>query len=163
MTRFRNGVSDLHWSPDGQYVAFMTTADDEDKRDERGEARVITRPRYRFNGRDWLPERAARLYRLHVPSGELREWHAPEVELGGVTWLPDSSGVLFIAATDELSGAHWQQEVWHLSLHGTPRQVTRWASAVNAVVPTRTVSGSCWWAAPPGRATPSTPTCTSCP
>lgn len=135
VTRFRNGVSDLQWSPDGQYVAFMTTADDEDKRDERGEARIITKPRYRFNGRDWLPERAARLYRLHVPSGELTEWHAPEVELGGVTWLPDSSGVLFIAATDELSGAHWQQEVWHLPLDGTPRQVTQWKSAVSAVIP----------------------------
>ncbi|GGL03337.1 S9 family peptidase [Deinococcus radiotolerans] len=135
MTRFRNGVSDLQWSPDGQYVSFTTTADDEDKRDERGEARVITRPRYRFNGRDWLPERPARLHRLHVPTGEVQEWHAPDVELGGVTWLPDSSGALFIASTDELAGAHWQQEVWHLPLSGAPRQVTQWASAVNAVVP----------------------------
>ncbi|OOV14697.1 S9 family peptidase [Deinococcus sp. LM3] len=135
VTTLRGGVSAPLWSPDGQFIAFTSTGDDEDRRDERGEARVITRPRYRFNGRDWLPETPARLYRLHVASGELSVWHAPEVEISDVAWLPDSSGVLFVAATDELAGAQWQQEVWHLPLDGELRQVTRWASAVSAVIP----------------------------
>ncbi|UBV42315.1 S9 family peptidase [Deinococcus taeanensis] len=135
MTRYRGGVQDLQWSPDGQFIAFFTTGDEEDKRDERGEARVITKPRYRFNGRDWLPERPARLHLLNVQTGELREWHAPEVEAGGVSWLPDSRGVLLITSVDDLAAAHWQQEVWHLNLEGELRQVTQWQSAVNAVVP----------------------------
>ncbi|MBZ9750876.1 S9 family peptidase [Deinococcus sp. HMF7604] len=135
VTHLRGGVQDVAWSPDGTHIAFLSTADDEDKRDERGEARVITRPRYRFNGRDWLPERAARLFLLTVASGELHEWYAPEVEVSTCAWLPDSSGVLLVGAASHLHAAQWQQEVWHLPLGGEARQVTRWNSAIQAVVP----------------------------
>ncbi|MBZ9712504.1 S9 family peptidase [Deinococcus multiflagellatus] len=136
VTHFRGGVQDLQWSPGGTHLAFLSTADDEDKRDERGEARIITKPRYRFNGRDWLPERPARLFVLHVESGEVREWYAPEVEISGVTWLPGGQGVLFVAPQSERHGAQWQDEVWQLDLNAAkPRQVTAWNSAVQAVVP----------------------------
>lgn len=134
--RFKGGVQNLQWSPDGRWLGFFSTADDEDKRDERGEARIITRPVYRFNGRDWLPERAARLYLLDVESGEITEWYAPEQEIATMNWLPDSSGVLFAASLDERRAYEWKQEVFRLRLGSAePEQLGEWNAGVGSVVP----------------------------
>lgn len=135
LTTFKNAVQDVQWSPDGRFLSFLSLADDEDKRDERGEARVITAPRYRFNGRDWLPQRPARLWRYDVQARELTEWHAPAVEVSSYAWLPDSGGVLFVSSADDLSAARWQQEVYRLPLTGAPEQLTHWNSAINTVIP----------------------------
>ncbi|GAA5514103.1 dipeptidyl-peptidase 5 [Deinococcus carri] len=135
VTSFRNGVQDVQWSPDGRWVSFLSTGDDEDKRDERGEARVITRPRYRFNGRDWLPERPARLWRYDVQEGELHEWLAPEVEVTTYAWWPDSRGVLLVSSPSEEDAVQWRQEADTLLLSGERTRVTRWNSAINTVIP----------------------------
>ncbi|CAM3593451.1 S9 family peptidase [Deinococcus frigens] len=135
VTTFKGAVQDLQYSPDGRYLAFFSPGDDEDQRDERGEARVITRPRYRFNGRDWLPERPARLWRYDVQKDELTEWLAPEIEVTGYAWQPDSEGVLFVSSADELKAVHWQQEVYRLPLDGPPAQLSRWNSAIGTLIP----------------------------
>jgi dipeptidyl aminopeptidase/acylaminoacyl peptidase len=128
-------VQDVQWSPDGRFLSFLSTGDDEDRRDERGEARVITRPRYRFNGRDWLPERPARLWRYDVAAEELRGWLMPEVEITAYAWWPDSRGVLLVSSPSEEGAAQWRQEVYTLDLNGALTQVSRWNSAIAAVVP----------------------------
>ncbi|WP_103130389.1 S9 family peptidase [Deinococcus aerius] len=135
VTRFKGGVQDVQWSPDGRFLSFLSTGDDEDKRDERGEARVITRPRYRFNGRDWLPERPARLWRYEVATEELHEWLAPEVEVAAYAWWPDSRGVLLVSSPTEEDAAQWRQEAETLLLSGERTRVSRWNSAINAVIP----------------------------
>ncbi|SMB90251.1 alpha/beta hydrolase family protein [Deinococcus hopiensis] len=135
VTRFKNGVEGVQWSPDGRFLTFLSLGDDEDPRDERGEARVITRPRYRFNGRDWLPERPGRLWRYEVGTGKLTEWLAPEVEVSGYAWWPDSRGVLLICSATEDDAAQWRQEVDTLLLGGERTRVTRWNSAISSVTP----------------------------
>ncbi|ABF44668.1 a/b hydrolase superfamily protease and regulatory beta propeller domain [Deinococcus geothermalis DSM 11300] len=135
ITRFRGAVQDVQWSPDGRFLTFLSTADDEDRRDERGEARVITRPRYRFNGRDWLPERPARLWRYDVAAEELHEWLTPDVEVTGYAWWPDSRGVLLVSSRSEEDAAHWRQEANTLHLDGERTHLTRWNSAIDAVIP----------------------------
>lgn len=134
-TGFRNGVQGLQWSPDGRFIAFLTLADDEDKRDERGEARVITRARYRFNGLDWLPEVPARLWLYDVQGNEVREWYAPAVGLSAFQWRPDSSGVLLVGSRDDLEASQWRNEVFELPLDGAARQLTDWQASIQAVVP----------------------------
>ncbi|WP_216325837.1 S9 family peptidase [Deinococcus aestuarii] len=135
VTRFRGPVTDVTWSPDGRLLAFLSLGDDEDKRDERGEARVITRPRYRFNGRDWLPERPARLWLYDVAADRLREWHAPEVEVTSYAWWPDSRGVLLVSSETEDAAAQWRQEAYTLLLDGTRTRLTRWNSAIVSATP----------------------------
>ncbi|ACO47001.1 S9 family peptidase [Deinococcus deserti] len=135
VTDFRQPVQDVQWSPDGRFISFLSTGDDEDKRDERGEARVITRPRYRFNGRDWLPERAARLWLYDVAQDDLTEWHAPAVEITSVAWLPGSDGVLFVSSVDEFSATQWQSEVYRLPLSGEAAQITHWNASISTVIP----------------------------
>ncbi|RJF72833.1 S9 family peptidase [Deinococcus cavernae] len=135
VTRFKQGVGGVKWSPDGRYLCFQSGGDTEDKRDERGEARVITRPRYRFNGLDWLPETPAKLWLYDVHKDKLSEWYAPERGMESVVWLPDSSGVLFVAATDEKAAYEWRNEVFSLNLKGKVKQLTRWNSGIMAAVP----------------------------
>ncbi|PNY81987.1 S9 family peptidase [Deinococcus koreensis] len=135
ITTLRNPVQDVQWSPDGRFLAFLSLGDDQDKRDERGEARVITRPRYRFNGLDWLPETPARLWRYDLQRGDLSEWHAPAVGVSTFAWLPDSRGVLFVSSLNDRRASQWQQEVFRLALEGPPEQLTRWNSAITSVVP----------------------------
>lgn len=135
VTHFLQGVQNVQWSPDGRFIAFFSGGDEQDKRDERGEARVITRPRYRFNGRDWLPETPARLWRYELATGELSEWHAPEIEPGAYAWLPDSGGVLFVSSTDERAAYEWRNEVYRLDLEGRVTQLTAWDAALQTVIP----------------------------
>ena len=135
VTQFKNGVDGVQWSPDGRFLSFLSTGDDEDCRDERGEARVITQMRYRFNGRDWLPERPARLWRWEAATEELTEWLAPEVEVTGYTWWPDSRGVLLVTSATEEDAAQWRQEADTLLLGGERTRLTRWNSAIGAVIP----------------------------
>ncbi|GGK24951.1 peptidase S9 [Deinococcus malanensis] len=135
VTDFRQPVQDVQWSPDGRFISFMSTGDDEDKRDERGEARVITRARYRFNGRDWLPERPARLWLYDVTQDDLTEWHTPAVELTSVAWLPDSGGVLFVSSVDEFRATQWQSEVYRLPLSGEVTRITQWNASISTVIP----------------------------
>jgi dipeptidyl aminopeptidase/acylaminoacyl peptidase len=135
ITNFGQGVQDVQWSPDGKYLSFLSAGDDEDKRDERGEARIITKPRYRFNGRDWLPETPARLWRYDVAAEELTQWHAPAVELAGYAWWPHSGGVVFVSSVNELAAAQWQQELFTLTLAGNVTQFGRWNSAISTLAP----------------------------
>ncbi|MEF2276814.1 S9 family peptidase [Deinococcus sp. YIM 134068] len=135
VTRFKNAVTDVAWSPDGRFLSFLSLGDDEDKRDERGEARVITRPRYRFNGRDWLPERPTRLWLYDVATEELREWHAPEIEITSYAWWPDSRGVLLVSSQTEDDAAQWRQEADTLLPGGERTRLTRWNSAITSATP----------------------------
>ena len=56
LTRLRGGVGSVQFSPDGRFLSFLSQGDACDRRDERGEARVITSLRYRSNGRGLLPQ-----------------------------------------------------------------------------------------------------------
>ncbi|MDB5044429.1 MAG: peptidase, partial [Deinococcus sp.] len=135
ITEFEQGVQDIQWSPDGRFLTFLSAGDDEDQRDEWGEARIITRPRYRFNGRDWLPETPARLWRYELATDTLTEWHAPAVEMTAYAWWPNSSGVVFVSSTDERAASQWQQELFNLPLTGKVSLFGRWNSSISTLAP----------------------------
>ncbi len=140
LTFFKAGAGEAKWSPDGSTLAFLSRGDDEEGREERGEALVVTRLRYKFNGAGFLPEQARKLYLLDLQGGQAgenqpRELHAPATEIQDFVWKPDGSGLLFVAAVDEAAEAAWQSEVFELSLSGEVRQVTRWNSALSALAP----------------------------
>ncbi|TSA87306.1 S9 family peptidase [Deinococcus detaillensis] len=133
--QFPQGVSAAQWSPDGRKLAFLAPEGEADKRDERGEARVITRLKYRANGSDFLSDVAAALWQLDVESGHITRWLAPQQAISEFAWWPDSRGVLFVSSEDEVSGAMWQQEAYNLPLEGQPRRLTDWASLISNLSP----------------------------
>lgn len=135
LTHFKTGAGEAKWSPDGRSLAFLSRGDALDLAPERGEARVITHLRYKFNGAGFLPDTPPSLYLLNVESGEARALLTPETEISDFVWKPDGSGLLFVAAPDERAAALWEDEVFELQLTGERRQVTRWASALGALAP----------------------------
>ncbi|AWN22917.1 S9 family peptidase [Deinococcus irradiatisoli] len=132
---FPQGVSAAQWSPDGRYLAFLAQEGEVSPREERGEARVITRLKYRANGADFLPDEPAALWCLQVEGGEVTRWLMPQQPIGEFTWWPDSRGVLLTSSQDEVSGALWKQEAYDLPLGGEPRQLTDWAAPISHLAP----------------------------
>ena len=127
---FPQGVGGPQWSPDGQSLAFLAAEGEPDQGEERGEARVITRLKYRANGADFLPEVPAVLWRLELESGQLTRWLAPEQPISEFAWWPDGRGVLLVSSRDEVAGALWQQEAYDLPLSGSLRQLTDWNAPI---------------------------------
>ncbi|PYE54411.1 S9 family peptidase [Deinococcus yavapaiensis] len=130
LTRLKTGASEGQWSPDGTQVAFLSRGDDEDKSNERGEAKVVERLVYKFNGAGFLPVKSAALYVLNVSSGESRLVFQPETSISDFAWKPDGSGFLAIMAKDETAFASWENEVFDIDLQGQVKQVTDWRSGL---------------------------------
>jgi len=136
LTTFRAGVSGPAFSPDGRYLSFLSRGETRDRRDERGEARVVTSVRYRSNGRGMLPPEAASLYLHDLQTGETGLWHAPAFDLSDVVWRPDGSGVLLVTSATEDDAVFWRQDVYELKVgQDTPRQLTRWAAPIGSLAP----------------------------
>ena len=148
LTRFRGGVNSVQFSPDGRFLSFLSQGDAQDRRDERGEARVLTRLGYRSNGEGMLPQQPDSLYLHDLSSGETAVWHAPEHDVTDYQWKPDSSGALFVSSASEQDAVMWRQDVFSLPLRTgkedarpsehiptqlIPRQLTRWAAPIGSL------------------------------
>ncbi|AFZ68888.1 S9 family peptidase [Deinococcus peraridilitoris] len=133
LTALKSGVGEGQWSPDGLTVAFLSRGDFEDRGPDRGEARVVEKLRYKFNGAGFLPDKTRDLYLLNVESGEARILHAPPSEISDFVWKLDGSGLLFVSSVDEHKEALWESEVFDVNLSGEVRQLTRWGSSLSGL------------------------------
>ena len=93
-----DGLGDLEWSPDGRWIAFTSRT-----RDERYEAedvswqapRKVERFFSRLNGEDWIFDRPQHIYVVAADStGTPRNLTPGAYQHNGITWLPDSSGIV---------------------------------------------------------------------
>lgn len=133
LTTFKSGVGEAKWSPDGTTLAFLSAGDAEDKRQGRGEARVIEKLRYKFNGAGFLPDEPRALYLLTVDGGDVRRLLQPSAEISDFVWKSDGSGLLFVSAANETAEALWESEVFEVNLAGDTRQITNWASSLGGL------------------------------
>ena len=97
-----DGCSNLRWSPDGTWIAFTSRTRDEryDAKDESWQApRKIERFAGRLNGEDWVFDRPEHIYVVPAAGGAAPTNLTPgPFQHDGVSWLPDSSGVVTSAA-----------------------------------------------------------------
>ena len=145
---FKGGVNSVAFSPDGRYLSFLSAGDVHDRRDERGEARAVTRLDYRFNGAGMLPQQPEKLYLCDLLGGAVLLWHVPAQSISDYAWKPDSSGVLFVSSASGQDAAAWRQDVFSLPLKpellhlkvdagqpfAVPVQLTRWAAPIGNLV-----------------------------
>ena len=76
LTSFKGGAGEPVWSPDGKKIAFSALEGDGntcgDKDEEKSDVRVISKIRYKLNGRGFLPEGNYQIFVLDVDSGKVR-------------------------------------------------------------------------------------------
>ncbi len=103
----KEGVGEPVWSPDGTKIAF--SAMEPDPKGESGEGdskkksdvRVITRIRYKLNGRGFLPDRRAQIYVLDLKTKEVKQLTSGPYDCREPEWSPDGTHIAFVSARYE--------------------------------------------------------------
>jgi dipeptidyl aminopeptidase/acylaminoacyl peptidase len=131
----KTGASDLAFSPDGRFLAMLSQGDDDLADEGPAEVRVVTRLRYRFNGRGMLSARPKRLFLYRLEDGSLRPLGSPTCDISEYVWAPDGQSLLYIAAPSQEAEDAWQQEVFRQHLDGRCEQLTRWGGTLAGLAP----------------------------
>jgi len=122
------GIDDARFSPDGSMIAFTSRTRHErySAKDERWQApRKIDRFFSRLDGAGWVVDRPKHVYVVRTDgSSAPRNLTAGEFQHDGVSWLPDSSGVVTSAQRHDTWDLDFAQDLYQVSLDGTVAPIT---------------------------------------
>ncbi|MDN5795723.1 MAG: S9 family peptidase [Intrasporangium sp.] len=128
VTTLKEGISQVRWSPDGRWVAFLSRV-----RDERYAAKDVSwqPPRKvetfftRLNDEDWTFDRPMHVHIVPADgTAPARDLMSGRHEYDGLTWLPDSSGVVTSGARHEGWDLDLATDLFVVGLDGDIRELT---------------------------------------
>jgi dipeptidyl aminopeptidase/acylaminoacyl peptidase len=129
-----DGVSDIAFSPDARWIAFISRTQHEryrakgaDEGDTSWQApRRIDRFFTRLNGEGWVYDRPAHVHVVPVDgTAEPRNLTPGEFQHGGPSWLPDSSGVVVNAQRHDTWDLDLAEDLHVVRLDGSVATITR--------------------------------------
>lgn len=141
-THLKSGVSgavpgsEPRFSSDGKRIAFISRGDWTDTRPEDGTPRVFERVDYKFNGipgPGFKPDEPAQVWLLDLELNEVRALTSSHTSVTIFDWLPDGSGIVYVAAVDVAQEARAASEVWIAPLKGAAFRLTDWDGSINAI------------------------------
>ncbi len=157
LTDLPRGVDDFAWSPDGRWLAVVSsslgaTADEEARRRGRppkpkpGETplsdyRYLDRLAYQYNGRGFIDDRDAHLWLVDATTGEATSLVSGPTAEGEPAWSPDGRRLAFTANRRPNPDLDGRSSVFVIDL--ATRQITTIAGGADAAffAPTWTADG----------------------
>lgn len=99
MTYRMSGVGEPVWSPDGRKIAFSALpTEPEDEPKAKSDVRVITKIRFKLNGRGFLPEKAVQIHVLDLETGHVSQITHGNYDCQEPRWSPDGKYIAFVSA-----------------------------------------------------------------
>lgn len=124
----KGGVDEVKWSPDGRWIAFTSRTRDEryDAEDETWQApRKIERFFTRLDDVGWVFDRPMHVYVVAADgTGEARNLTPGEFQHSGITWKPDSSGLVVGSQRHDTWDLDFATDLYSVSLEGEVRALT---------------------------------------
>ncbi len=136
---FDEGVSQITWSPDGRYLAFVARTPKTKEEKEADEKRnkdvtVITRLRYKANGipgPGLLDPRPRHLWVVGVADGKVRQLTFGEYDDSSPAWSPSGLEIAFTSARRPDREFEPVSDLWVVSVvAGEPRRLVAGAGSV---------------------------------
>ena len=137
LTNVTESPENIAWSPDGNWIAmtmfvpepppaFAKMPSAPEDAEWTAPARVISKLRYRADGRGYLPDGYTHVFVLPADGGTPRQLTSGPYDHGGrLSWAPDSSSIVFSANRDSPDFDVRNSEVFEISVDtGRLRQLT---------------------------------------
>jgi len=127
LASMRDGLSDLAFSPDGKWIAFISRTPHErydahgaEEGDESWQApRKIERFFTRLNGEGWVYDRPSHVYVIAADgTGTPRNLTPGEFQHSGISWMKDSAAVVTAASRHDTWDLDFCGDLYHVPLTG---------------------------------------------
>ncbi|MDQ3654474.1 MAG: S9 family peptidase, partial [Chloroflexota bacterium] len=126
VTDLENGASGPCWAPDSRRLGFTSTVDPEGY-DPEHDVKVITSPRYKFDGKGFLDGKLTHIFTIDAldEDAEPAQLTNGEFEHESPAWSPNGKEIAFIANRDPGWEMSRTSDIWTVpATGGEPRRLT---------------------------------------
>lgn len=99
LTKFKFGINDYEFSPDGKTLAVITPLEIERKK-KKDDVHIIKEIPFWFNGVGWVYGKRNHIYLVDVESGKKRKLTRGNLNVQTLKWSKDGSKIYFVAQED---------------------------------------------------------------
>ncbi len=117
LTDIKAGVGNPVWSPDGRFILF-TSSVFKGEGEEDNDVKVITRIKYRFDGRGYFPGKWSHLFTVPPGGGEAKQLTDGEYDVVSSAVSPDGARVAFTCNMDEHAAISFFRNIYIVGSEG---------------------------------------------